>query len=165
MDTLILLSKHFILAYIATIFFSFLFNVNRSDINMAGLAGAFGWTGYILFRDVFQSSSVIANFVGGLLVALSAEILARINKKPVTVYAIPGIIPLVPGYPIYRAMIYFLNGFYTDGIIYFIRASFDAGAIAIGLLVVSVLARIAKNVERRRKVLLHKINKKNLYKI
>lgn len=165
MDPLILLLKHFVLAYIATIFFSFLFNVNRADMNMAGLAGAFGWTGYILFRDIFLSSSVISNFVGGVLVALSAEILARIHKKPVTVYAIPGIIPLVPGYPIYRAMIYFLNGFYTDGITYFIRASFDAGAIAIGLLIISVLARIAKNMERRRKVILYKINKKNPHKI
>ena len=39
-----------------------------------------------------------------------SEVFARVKKCPVTVYLVPGLIPLVPGSGIYRTMQYFVSG-------------------------------------------------------
>ena len=69
---------------------------------------------------------------------------ARWYRQPVPIFSIPGVIPLVPGLPLYRAMNYTMLDSYSMGMHTFIGAALDATAIAIGILLVSGLAKVWK---------------------
>ncbi|MGL5206993.1 MAG: threonine/serine exporter family protein [Acidaminococcaceae bacterium] len=129
-------------SYIATIAFAVLFNAPRKTVFPAGLIGAVGWTVYLLMRDYFSYSSPLSIFCGTVVLSLMSELFARIYKQPVTIFAIPGIVPLVPGLPIYQGMYYMIMNAYSIGIEKLIRASLEAGAISLGILLVSGLFRI-----------------------
>lgn len=139
---------HFIYSFFATIGFAIVFNVPKKSLFYGGFCGAVGWT---LYTFLFQNSieTVSANFIASLAVALLGEIFARIDKKPVTAFVIPGIIPLVPGYGIYRTMLNLLQDNLQTGIELGLTTLFSSGAIAIGIIVVSSVARIFKTTLKR----------------
>ena len=95
-------------------------------------------------RDYFSYSSPLSIFCGTVVLSLMSELFARIYKQPVTLFTIPGIVPLVPGLPIYQGMYYMIMSAYSIGIEKLIKASMEAGAISLGILLVSGLFRIFK---------------------
>ena len=131
-------------SYIATTAFAVLFNAPRKTLIPAGLIGAAGWTVYLLMRDYLSYSSPLSIFCGTVVLSLMSELFARIYKQPVTIFAIPGIVPLVPGLPIYQGMYYMIMNAYSIGIEKLIKASLEAGAISLGILLVSGLFRVFK---------------------
>lgn len=131
-------------AFIATIAFGELFNTPRRVLILGGLVGAIGFAVYICMKDVFGYSSMLSNFAGTIVISIISEFFARIFKEPVTVFSIPGIIPLVPGLPLYRAMNYFMLNAYNVGMEKLVQASLDATAIALGILLISSIARLFK---------------------
>ena len=131
-------------SYIATTAFAVLFNAPRKTLIPAGLIGAAGWTVYLLMRDYLSYSSPLSIFCGTVALSLMSELFARIYKQPVTIFAIPGIVPLVPGLPIYQGMYYMIMNAYSIGMEKLIKASLEAGAISLGILLVSGLFRIFK---------------------
>lgn len=74
--------------------------------------------------------------------AIYAEIMARLLKAPATGFLVVGILPFVPGGGIYYTMEYCLSGdtqlFLSTGI----HTFGVAGAVAVGLLLVSSLVRL-----------------------
>jgi len=100
---MIFLLKHFLYAFTCTIGFAILFNTPKSSLIKAGFSGAIGWTVYTIANNS-SPSIVFSTFAGAFFVALSGEIFAIIDKNPITVYIIPGIVPLVPGYGLYYTM-------------------------------------------------------------
>ncbi|KAB3527658.1 threonine/serine exporter family protein [Alkaliphilus serpentinus] len=106
---MLLYLKHFIFAFIATIGFAFLFNTPKSALLKSALAGAFGWLLFIA-SDTKTGSVVVSTFLASLLIGLIGEVYAITDKKPITVFIIPGIIPLVPGFKLYYTMISILEG-------------------------------------------------------
>lgn len=135
---------HFILSFLATIGFSIIFNAPRKSLFYCGLCGAAGWT---IFKALTNAGTnpVNANLIASICVASAGEILSRIDKKPVTVFVIPGIICLVPGYGVYLTMRYLIQDNLTTGIEIGLQTLFSAGAIATGVILVSTTARIMKN--------------------
>ena len=131
-------------AYIATTAFAVLFNAPKRTLVPAGVTGAIGWAFYILMRDYMAYSSPLSIFCGTVALSLMSELFARIFRQPVTVFAIPGIVPLVPGLSIYQGMYYIMMSAYSIGIEKLIRASMEAGAISFGILLVSGLFRVFK---------------------
>ena len=121
-------------AFIATIAFGKLFNTPRRVLVLGGLVGAIGFAVYIYMKDVLGYSSMLSNFAGTIVLSIISEVFARIFKEPVTVFSIPGIIPLVPGLPLYRAMNFFMLNAYNVGMEKMVQASLDATAIALGIL-------------------------------
>ncbi|ABW19242.1 threonine/serine exporter family protein [Alkaliphilus oremlandii] len=94
---------NFFYAYISTIGFAILFNAPKSTFIKSGFAGGLGWVIYIFTKNI--SASILgATFVASLIIAIIGEIFAIIDKNPITVYIIPGIIPLVPGFALYNTM-------------------------------------------------------------
>ena len=90
-------------------------------------------------------------FFGTLALAVYAEVMARVRRSPATGYLHVALLPMVPGGGIYYTMEYgiagntemFLEtGMHTLGI---------AGALALGILVVSTLARIVALVGEERR--------------
>ena len=88
-------------------------------------------------------NDLLQYFVGTIALAVYAEIMARVRRAPATGYLHVALLPMVPGGGIYYTMEYgiagnterFLEtGMHTLGI---------AGSLALGILVVSSVARIA----------------------
>lgn len=105
---MIYILKHFFYALTCTIGFAILFNTPKASLLKAGLSGAIGWTVYTIAFQ-FSASAVFSTFAGAFFVALSGEIFAIKDKNPITVYIIPGIVPLVPGYSLYYTMLSILE--------------------------------------------------------
>lgn len=131
-------------AFIATLAFAVLFSAPKRTFLPAGVAGAVGWAVYIFMRDFLEYSSPLSIFCGTVALSLMSELFARVYKQPVTIFAIPGIVPLVPGLPIYQGMYYFIMSAYSVGIEKLIKASMEAAAISLGILLVSGLFRVFK---------------------
>ncbi len=120
-----------IAAFVATLCFSLLFSVDKKQILFCGLAGGIGWLLYIIFLK--YASDGIAVFGAALSVALMARLLAVKRKSPVTIFLIPGIIPLVPGAGIYNTMYSIVTGNNAGVSRYGYETLTFAGAIAIGI--------------------------------
>ena len=96
-------------AFFSVVAFSFLLHVPRKYIIWAGFTGAVGWWIYLVLMDL-QFSMAVATFLSGCLISLCGQFFARILKTPVTIFVIPGILPLVPGAGIYYTAYYFIQG-------------------------------------------------------
>ena len=70
----------------------------------SGLVGGLGWLIYVLTKSLFNSV-IFSTFIASMSIALLGEYFAFIDKNPVTIYIIPGIIPLVPGFGLYNTML------------------------------------------------------------
>lgn len=131
-------------SFFATVAFGKLFNCPRSCLYKAGFVGMVGFGVYIILLSGFGLSSMLSNFAGTVALSICSEIFARWYKQPVPIFSIPGVIPLVPGLPLYRAMNYTMLDSYSMGMHTFVSAALDAMAIAMGILLVSGLAKVYK---------------------
>ena len=124
--------------------FGVLFQGPKRILWRSGLIGALGWVVFIGLKESFSVHSFSANFLATVLIALVSEIFARIWKEPVTVFEIPAIIPLVPGFGMYRGMNYILQDYVGYGSEVLLGAAMDACAIALGVMMVSGVFRALK---------------------
>lgn len=85
-----------------------------------------------------------ATLVAALMVALFSQWLATWQKVPATVFALAGIIPLVPGYRAYTAVTHMMNQEVLLGLEKGIETLFIALAIAAGLVIGESMVRVIK---------------------
>ena len=130
-------------AFFSAIGFSVLFNIPRREMLFAGVCGSIGWFGYIAVRDKF-SSVIVAAFIGALFVGISAEIFARIRKKPATLFVIPGMIPLVPGYGLYYSMLKIIEKNYDEALNVGFETLLVAISIASAIIIATSFGRVLK---------------------
>lgn len=128
-----------IAGFIAAVSFAALYRVPRQLLLWAGLTGSLGWTALLL--SALHLSEVAAVFIGAATAALCSEFLARQLKQPVTIFLVPGIIPLVPGGKAYVTLLAFLRNDFSRGIEQLVTTVFLVGAIAGGIITVSSLFR------------------------
>ena len=131
-------------SFFATVAFGQLFKCPKNCLYKAGFVGMVGFGVYIVLLSGFGLSSMLSNFAGTVALSICSEIFARWYRQPVPIFSIPGIIPLVPGLPLYRAMNYTMLNAYSQGMHTFVSAALDATAIAMGILLVSGLAKVYK---------------------
>jgi uncharacterized membrane protein YjjB (DUF3815 family) len=98
---------------------------------------------YVIYRLIFvyADREILAYFIATVFISLASEICARIYKKPSTVFIFPGIIPLVPGVGLYNSMYCLVQGDQQGFGANATNTVFIAGAIAIAVAVVHILAR------------------------
>lgn len=138
----------FVAAFVSTFGFALIYNIHGKNLVIASLCGAFGWMFYLITR-IFTDSAIIPYFIAGLAVALYSEVAAKIFKAPVTVYLMPGFIPLVPGLTIFRTMEACLFGDITafaEGLVNTLKIG---GAITLGLILMSSFFRLFRNSIRK----------------
>lgn len=131
---------HFLYSSLATVGFSVFLNAPVSSLIPAGITGGVGWAIFFYLMGV-TSNSILANFIAAAIVSLFSEILARKLKHPAILFVIPGIIPLVPGLGMYNTMLYLVQKNYDMAIATGADVLFVGGAIALGVLVITSLAR------------------------
>lgn len=130
-------------AFIATIGFSVFFHVEKKELLFCASVGALGWLFYLLciYLDL---SPIIATFSGALIVSQVSMILAKIRKIPVTVFLIPGIIPLVPGAATYQTMYAVLRENHLEALGYASYTFQSAAVIAGAIVLTTMLPKIIK---------------------
>ncbi len=87
---------HFTISFISTVLFSIIFNAPKRLLVACGFVGAIAWTIYQLTVDL-EFGKVGASFLGSLILGLMSHTMSRRYKRPVIIFIVPGIIPLVPG--------------------------------------------------------------------
>lgn len=131
---------HFLFSALSTVGFSVFFNAPVSSLLPAGITGGIGWALYFYLMKI-SSNSILSNFVAAAVVSMLSEILARKLKQPAILFVIPGIILLVPGLGMYNTMLYLVQKNYELAISTGADVLFVGGAIALGVLVITSLAR------------------------
>ncbi len=137
----------FVAAAFSIVGFSFILDVPKKFIIASAFTAAMGWVAN-LFGFYNGMGDVWGAFLGALLAELFAYIFARLLKAPETIFLICGIIPLVPGAGIYRAVYYLISG---DPLANSALSStlMVAGAIALGLITMyTLLSTLMKGVSR-----------------
>lgn len=128
----------FILAVFAILGFSVIFGVPIKKIPACVIIGALGWVVYEIAVNYLESP-VVGCFAGACVVGMLSSICARFLKEASTVFIIPGILCLVPGFKIYNTMEALLLHNYENTAEIGVQTLMMAGAIAIGLLVMGVI--------------------------
>lgn len=151
-------------AFLGTLGFTLLFNLNKRDFFRASFSGALGW-GCNLLVQHFTGSMVFAFFVASIVVGIYAEILGLIHKKPATIYIICGIIPLVPGGGMYTTMMEAVKGQSELALEQGFLTLSLAGAIASGLAVASAISRLVSIKDDKRYDHIKKEAKRTIKKV
>ncbi|MBB6214826.1 uncharacterized membrane protein YjjB (DUF3815 family) [Anaerosolibacter carboniphilus] len=131
----------FIYAYISTVGFSLLFNIPRTAILKSALIGATGWLIYAEVNQLSQTA-ILATFLGACAVSILSEIFARKFREAVTVFVIPGILPLVPGSGMYNTMLALIQKNFSKAALVGSETIFIAASIAVAILLVSSFTRL-----------------------
>lgn len=135
-------------AGMAVLSFGLVLDIPRKYLGWSGITGGLCWLVYILAKGG-EGTSVGAVFLASFAVALMGHLLARLLRAPVSVFLIPGILPLVPGTSIYHCVYHMIWGNREQSTYYLIETMQIAGAIAMAVFLVDSIFRLAKG--RRRK--------------
>lgn len=128
-------------SFVATLAFSVLFNIKGKNVWLSAFGGGLSWFFYI-FSLEFNISEPLAFFYASVAVAIYSEIMARVRKCPVTIFIICGILPLVPGGGMYYTMLASVEGNVTKSLNTGLSTLTIAGAVAVGVILVSSLTRL-----------------------
>lgn len=98
-----------ITAFLGSLGFALLFNLDKKCIIPASVGGLICWGTYIVI-DIFSTGVFLPSLVSAAIAALYAEIAARFLKVPATVIFVSAIIPLIPGSSLFYTMSYAVSG-------------------------------------------------------
>lgn len=124
---------HFGSSFITAFGFTILYNIPKRVIFPAALTGAIGWTTHFFLMNYLMTVNFIATIIASFFIAFASQIFARRLKKPVILFTLPGLIPLVPGGMVYNMMRAFVEGNTELGFQFAINTFLTAGALALGL--------------------------------
>lgn len=127
-------------SYLATVAFAIITNVPRKTLHMCGLTGLIGWMTFWIFQN-FQVGIGMASMAGAFMVAVCSHFCAKYKKMPITIFNIPGLVPLVPGGIAYQAVRSFVLGNYVEAIGFTVQVGVVAGAIAAGIMISEIFNR------------------------
>ena len=117
-----------------------LYRVPRKLIPWCGLLGGVSGSILLLFGNMI--GSIFATFIAAFLVGILSEFLARLKRVPVSIFLVPGFIPLVPGRYGYLTMRNFVEQDMISGLKMLSLTLFLAGAIAFGIFLSGTFCRI-----------------------
>lgn len=142
--------KETLYSMLATLGFAIIFNIRGKNILFASLGGALAWFSYLFFQKI-NFSITAANFMASLIIGIYSEVMARVNKAPVTVYVICSLIPLVPGGGMYYTMFESITGSLEKALRIGVETMSSAGALATGVLLTSSISRLITQAKQKRK--------------
>lgn len=136
---------HAVTSFFASSGFAVLFNAPRKSLFPCGVVGMLGWLvhiGLVELHFLAVPATVIASIAVGVLSRMSAVVF----KKPILIFYVAGIIPLVPGGVSYNAMRSFIESDYFGGVELAAEVLILSGGIAIGLIFSEVMNQFWKKV-------------------
>ncbi len=134
----------FFISSCCSLAFSVYFNAPKRALITSGISAGCGWLVYYIVLSNYKSYAT-AVFLGTLLIGIISELLARIQKMPVSTFIIPCIIPLVPGGGMYYTMLYAIENNSKLTFLYFYQTLTFAGSIAVAIMVSSSIFKVVKS--------------------
>lgn len=134
--------------FIGSLGFALLFNIRGKRFIATGFGGLLATVLYVLFDKLIQTEA-ITYFLVAVIIAIYAEIMARILKTPSTTFITTSLVPLIPGSSLYYTMTYalesdienFLNkGIYTLSL---------ASSLALGIIIIAAFTKIVYKLKSR----------------
>lgn len=123
----------FISGLIVSIGFGIIYDIPKNNLFYSGLAGAIGWMISFTMIQVFDIHLFISTTTASFFVALVGQMFSRAFRTPVTLFIMPGLIPLVPGGVAFNMMRSFVEGNNASGAQFAIDTFLVAGALALGI--------------------------------
>lgn len=127
-------------AFVGSLGFAIMLKIRGKQVAYAGIGGLLTWFVYLLSYD-FLGTFFWSNLLASVFVAFYAEIMARVNRAPATIFLTAAAVPLIPGRNLYNMMYGLVSEDYgmaqTNGT----TALVVALAIGLGFMVVSVVMR------------------------
>ncbi len=127
-----------IVSFFASVFFAIVFNAPRKLLIACGFVGAIGWMVFTIAEST-ELTLAVGVFLGSLSLSLCAHLFARYYKRPVIIFNVAGIIPLVPGGVAYDATKNLIISDFSEALAKGMEATLASGAIAFGLLIAEIL--------------------------
>jgi uncharacterized membrane protein YjjB (DUF3815 family) len=140
-----------IAAGVAAVGFAILFNVPQRTILPVFILGAAG--GLVKFGTMhFGTGIVFASFLAAIMIGILSIRMAHFKNSPPLVFYIPSVIPLVPGFFIYKMMLGIMslsnitdNNLYIDNLIntvnFGVKATFILISLGIGVAAPMLITR------------------------
>lgn len=136
-----------IMGMIGSVGFAVLFGVRGGKLAVIALGSGAGWAVYLVCRAL-GGSIFTGLLAASFFVAALSEILARMLRTPVILLLVPMLIPEVPGEALYYTMYYLVQGRQEEFGAYSGLVLSEAGAIALGIILASHMARFFISVRR-----------------
>ena len=96
------------------------------------------------------SNDYLCGFCASVALTLYAEVMAILEKSPVTVFLVSAAIPLIPGAALYRAMDGLMHGKLEGFVQYGRYALLFAASMSAGITVTTILFQLIRSGLRRR---------------
>lgn len=108
------------------------------------LGGGISWLSYIMLYKYLDFREIHAYFLASLFMSIYAEVMAIRKKKPVTIFLLVAMLPIVPGKMIYDSMTLFAKGQTQEALAIGAQTFAIAGALAMGNLLASTVSMIIR---------------------
>ena len=132
---------HSVGAFGGTLGYAFLLNAPLNTVLPASLTGLLG---YVLYEALIRFSScsmIFSYFFATVVITVLCEIEARMMRMPSTIFLLTALVPLVPGYTFYCAMLSLVENNGQAAASYGLEAVQIVAAIAVGAAITSVVFR------------------------
>lgn len=136
--------------FVGCVGFSILFNIHGPGALLCTLGGALTWAAYLIVIAL-GGSDLLGYLWATIVASVYSEVMARIRKYPAISYLVVSIFPLIPGASVYYTMTHAVKGDMTAFANTGMHTIGIAGAIAVGILLVSTAFRIWTMQMRNRK--------------
>jgi uncharacterized membrane protein YjjB (DUF3815 family) len=153
------IALQFAFSFLATMAFAVITNVPRRALIWCGFSGAAGWMIYWATMQ-FGGSAVFGTLLGSLGVAYVSNLFSKKFKMPVTIFNIPGMVPLVPGGLSYQAIRNLATESYGEAANAAVQVVMLAGAIALGLVLSEVFNHNIRSFKEKRETIFSKRKKR-----
>lgn len=138
-------------AFGGTVGFAYLLDAPRRTILPTSLTGMLGFVIYVVLYRHLGRGIMLSHFAATVVVTVICEILARVMRLPSTVFLLTSLVPLVPGYNFYSAMLALVEDSGSRAASEGLTAVQIVAAIAVGAAVTSVCFRVLARRRRREK--------------
>ena len=132
---------HSIGAFGGTLGYAYLLNAPMNTVLPASLTGLLGYVIYEVMVTLLSQSTIFGYFVATVVIAIICEFAARIMRMPSTIFLLTALVPLVPGYTFYCAMLSIVEHNGAAFAAYSLEAVQIVAVIAVGAAVTSTLFR------------------------
>jgi len=132
---------HSIGAFGGTLGYAFLLNAPMNTVLPASLTGLLGYVLYEIMINLLSQGVIFSYFLSTVVIAVICEVAARMMRMPSTIFLLTALVPLVPGYTFYCAMLAIVEHNGQAFASYGLEAVQIVAVIAVGAAVTSVLFR------------------------
>ena len=137
-------------AFGGTVGFCYLLAAPKRTILPASVNGVIGFLIYVVLYRHMGHGVMFSHFMATVVVTVICEVLARVMRLPSTIFLLTSLVPLVPGYSFYAAMLSLVEDNGARAASQMLTAVQIVAAIAVGAAVTSVVFRMLAQHKRKK---------------